>query len=74
VSEQYFTSSQFFAHFLRQVSVRPQAAQGFDGRKRLLPLKELSRVMQGCSRARCWLGREQRGTQSAASRTYSCQS
>lgn len=74
MSEQYFTSGQFFAHFLRQVSVRPQAAQGFDGRKRLLPLKELSQVMQNCLRARCWLGRGQRGTQWAASRTDSCQS
>jgi hypothetical protein len=38
-SEQNFTSSQFFAHFLRQVISRPQAAQSFDGKDCLLPLK-----------------------------------
>lgn len=31
-SEQYFTSSQTFAHFLRQSKGRPQAAQVFCGR------------------------------------------
>lgn len=32
LSLQYFTSSQFFSHFLRQVKSRPQAAQGLEGR------------------------------------------
>jgi len=31
-SLQYFTSSQFFSHFLRQVNSLPQVAQGLDGR------------------------------------------
>jgi len=45
-SEQNFTSSQFFAHFLRQVIGRPQEVQGFEGREHLLPLKEVvTRVM-----------------------------
>jgi hypothetical protein len=30
-SEQYFTSSQTFAHFLRQANGRPHVAQGFCG-------------------------------------------
>jgi hypothetical protein len=38
VSEQYFTSCQFFVHRFRQVIGRPQVAQGLVGRKRLLPL------------------------------------
>ena len=49
MSEQYFTSSQFFAHRFRQVIGRPQAAQGFEGRQRLLPLNDgVSRVMSRC--------------------------
>jgi hypothetical protein len=31
-SEQYFTASQFFAHFLRQTIGLPQWAQGLEGR------------------------------------------
>jgi hypothetical protein len=55
-SEQYFTSSQFLDHFLRQVIGRPQLAQGFEGRWRLLPLKEVSRVMRNGSLAeRGWI-------------------
>jgi hypothetical protein len=38
-SEQYFTAAQLFAQRLRQVIVRPHAAQVFAGRLRLLPLK-----------------------------------
>jgi hypothetical protein len=38
-SEQYFTWSQFFAHFRRQVISRPQVAQRFEGWDCLLPLK-----------------------------------
>ena len=37
-SEQYFTCAQFFAHRLRQVISRPQAAQGLLGSEDLLPL------------------------------------
>ena len=37
-SEQYFTSSQFFAQLLRQVISRPQARQGLLGKAALLPL------------------------------------
>ena len=36
-SEQYFTSSQFLAHFFRQVMTRPHAAHGLLGRYCLLP-------------------------------------
>lgn len=39
-SEQYFTSSQVLAQRLRQVMVRPQAAQSLLGRDCLLPLNE----------------------------------
>ena len=38
-SEQYFTSSQFFAHALRHVISRPQATHNFVGSETLLPLK-----------------------------------
>ena len=38
-SEQYFTSSQFFAHALRHVISRPHAAHSLDGSEALLPLK-----------------------------------
>ena len=37
-SEQNFTSSQFFAHFFRQVIGRPQTVQGLEGSDCLLPL------------------------------------
>lgn len=38
-SEQYLTSSQFFAQLLRQTISRPQAMQVLLGRAALLPLK-----------------------------------
>ena len=38
-SEQYFTSSQFFAHALRHVIARPQAKHSLDGNEALFPLK-----------------------------------
>ena len=38
-SEQYNTDSQFLAHALRHVILRPQTAQGLLGRDCLLPLK-----------------------------------
>ena len=38
-SEQYFTSSQFFAQLLRQVIARPHVTQILLGRPALLPLK-----------------------------------
>ena len=41
-SEQYFTSSQFFAQLLRQVMSRPQATQGLLGSDDLLPLKDIA--------------------------------
>jgi hypothetical protein len=37
-SEQYFTSTQFFAQLLRQVISRPQARQTLLGSAALLPL------------------------------------
>ena len=57
--EQYFTSSQFFAHFFRQDIGRPQAVQGFEGNDCLLPL--CGRVIRDCSRC-CpsWLHQEHR--------------
>jgi len=39
-SEQYFTSSQFFSHFLRHAIGRPQATQGFSGKNDLLPAND----------------------------------
>jgi hypothetical protein len=44
LSEQYFTSSQFFAHALRQVISRWQTAQILLGKLDLLPLNELGFV------------------------------
>jgi hypothetical protein len=38
-SEQYLTSSRFFAQALRQLIGRPQCAQGLVGTAALLPLK-----------------------------------
>ena len=38
-SEQYFTSSQFFAQALRHAISRPQAMHNLDGSEDLLPLK-----------------------------------
>lgn len=38
-SEQYFTSSQFFAQLFRQVISRPQVTQTLLGKLALLPLK-----------------------------------
>jgi hypothetical protein len=39
-SEQYFTSSQFFSHDLRQVIVRLHVTQSLLGKAALLPLNE----------------------------------
>jgi hypothetical protein len=39
LSEQYFTSFQFFSHFLRQAIGLPQARHALVGRKDLLPKK-----------------------------------
>ena len=44
-SEQYFTPSQFFSHFLRQVIGLPQSTQGLLGRLRLLPRNSDARSM-----------------------------
>jgi hypothetical protein len=38
-SEQYSTASQLRAHARRQVIVRPQTAQGLEGREDLLPFQ-----------------------------------
>ena len=46
-SEQYFTSSQVFAHALRHVISRPQITHHFEGSDALLPLKLM---------AKHWLG------------------
>ena len=43
-SEQYLTSSQFFAQLLRQVISRPQATQILLGSDALLPLKPIVRA------------------------------
>jgi glutathione peroxidase len=40
-SEQYFTSSQFFSHFLRHVIGRAHVRQGFCGKNDLLPAKDV---------------------------------
>ena len=50
-SEQYLTSSQFFAQALRQLMGRPQTTQGLLGRWALLPLKSLftGGVLSACA-------------------------
>jgi hypothetical protein len=46
-SEQNFTSSQLFAHFLRHDIGRPHMAQGLDGRVDLFPLNDLTAGFMG---------------------------
>lgn len=61
-SEQTFTSSQFFAHFFRQVIGRPQTAQGLEGSDCLLPLNErVARLMPHCSAMAAGLGSGESG-------------
>jgi hypothetical protein len=49
-SEQYFTSFQFLAQFLRQLISRPQIAQILVGNEDLLPLKLISSFAGGGGR------------------------
>jgi hypothetical protein len=44
-SEQYFTSTQFFAQRRRQLIARPQATQGLLGNAALLPRKPTLRAV-----------------------------
>jgi hypothetical protein len=47
-SEQYFTSSQFFAQLLRQLISLPQTVHGLLGKYDLLPLNDCGALVKTC--------------------------